>query len=209
MINKLFAAILFLFFTCSVQASPVTITFDPPTLPGGSRVETSYTESGMIFTGRFASTDSLLTGASFFPDNGTGYLHVPSAASNASLSFQMANSSLFDLLSIDLAEYSTVFPVPRTITFTGHKADASTVTASFTTDGIIDGQGLLVDFETFSFGSSFRDLAFVSADSTLFSLDNLQINPVPIPAAAWLFGSALIGLTGFSRRRKTVWPTQK
>ena len=27
-------------------------------------------------------------------------------------------------------------------------------------------------------------------------------NPVPVPAAVWLFGSALIGFIGFSRRRK-------
>jgi hypothetical protein len=30
------------------------------------------------------------------------------------------------------------------------------------------------------------------------------VNPVPIPAALWLFGTALIGLVGFSKRRKTV-----
>ena len=29
-------------------------------------------------------------------------------------------------------------------------------------------------------------------------------NPVPVPAAVWLFGTALIGLAGFSRRRKTT-----
>ena len=28
--------------------------------------------------------------------------------------------------------------------------------------------------------------------------------PVPIPAAAWLFGTALIGLVGFSKRRKSA-----
>jgi len=30
------------------------------------------------------------------------------------------------------------------------------------------------------------------------------VNPVPIPAAIWLFGTALIGLVGFGKRRKTV-----
>jgi len=36
------------------------------------------------------------------------------------------------------------------------------------------------------------------------SLDNIevtQISAVPVPAAAWLFGSALIGFVGFSRRK--------
>jgi len=31
-----------------------------------------------------------------------------------------------------------------------------------------------------------------------------QISPVPIPAAGWLFGTALIGLVGFSKRRKAA-----
>jgi hypothetical protein len=42
-----------------------------------------------------------------------------------------------------------------------------------------------------------------------YNLDNLQFNaaplsPVPVPAAVWLFGTALIGLVGFSKRRKTA-----
>ena len=30
------------------------------------------------------------------------------------------------------------------------------------------------------------------------------LNPVPVPAAIWLFGTGIIGLVGFSKRRKTV-----
>lgn len=41
-----------------------------------------------------------------------------------------------------------------------------------------------------------------TADGT--GWDNLEysISPVPVPAAIWLFGTALIGLVGFSKRRK-------
>ena len=39
-------------------------------------------------------------------------------------------------------------------------------------------------------------------------IDNItygsSINPVPVPAAVWLFGSALIGLLGVGKRRKTA-----
>ena len=35
-------------------------------------------------------------------------------------------------------------------------------------------------------------------------LDNITINPVPIPAAAWLFGTALIGLIGLGKRRQSA-----
>jgi len=32
----------------------------------------------------------------------------------------------------------------------------------------------------------------------------VEVNVVPVPAAAWLFGTALIGLIGFSKRRKSA-----
>ena len=38
--------------------------------------------------------------------------------------------------------------------------------------------------------------------TTLFSLNGLTVSSVPVPAAAWLFGSGLLGLSGFARRRK-------
>jgi hypothetical protein len=31
-----------------------------------------------------------------------------------------------------------------------------------------------------------------------------EISAVPVPAAFWLFGSALVGLAGFGKRRKTA-----
>ena len=36
-----------------------------------------------------------------------------------------------------------------------------------------------------------------------FRIDTIEVSAVPVPAAAWLFGSALIGLFGFSRRKKS------
>lgn len=38
----------------------------------------------------------------------------------------------------------------------------------------------------------------------VFQLDNIHVTPVPLPAAVWLFGSGLIGLFGFSRRKKSA-----
>lgn len=42
----------------------------------------------------------------------------------------------------------------------------------------------------------------VSLSQSMLTLNPL--NPVPVPAAVWLFGSALLGLAGFSRRKKNV-----
>jgi hypothetical protein len=37
-----------------------------------------------------------------------------------------------------------------------------------------------------------------------FDTTSLTINPIPIPAAIWLFGSGLIGLVGIARRKRTT-----
>ncbi|MGI9319103.1 MAG: VPLPA-CTERM sorting domain-containing protein [bacterium] len=44
-------------------------------------------------------------------------------------------------------------------------------------------------------GARINGIAFVDTGS---------INPVPVPAAVWLFGTALIGFIGVSRRRKVT-----
>ena len=63
----------------------------------------------------------------------------------------------------------------------------------------------------YGFTNSLFNKITISADTGAgnYNLDNLQFNAaplstVPVPAAAWLFGTALIGLVGFSKRRKAV-----
>ena len=47
-------------------------------------------------------------------------------------------------------------------------------------------------------------LIFASGETDAFgpALDNLRVDPVPIPAAAWLLGSGLLGLVAIRRRFK-------
>lgn len=48
----------------------------------------------------------------------------------------------------------------------------------------------------------FGQRAFTGTLQFIQDTDNLaDISPVPVPAAAWLFGSALLGFFGFSRRK--------
>ncbi len=49
-------------------------------------------------------------------------------------------------------------------------------------------------------------LTFLNPDATggTVSFDRLEIAPVPVPAAVWLFGTALVGLAGFGRRKKSA-----
>ena len=131
------------------------------------------------------------------PDNGSAYLQ---ALLGDSLVFSFSNGDLFDLLSVDLAEYSTVVPDAATVRFIGYRPDGSTVTRNLTTDGIIDGTGPLPDFQTFAF-TGFTGLSRVEVPGFAWSLDNLRVTPVPEPATGvLLFAGGIAVLVGRVRR---------
>jgi len=106
------------------------------------------------------------------PDNGTTYLQAPLGST---LMFRLSIGSPFNLMSVDLAEYSTVVPDARTVHFIGYREDGSIVTQDFTTDGIIDGTGPIQDFQTFHFGPEFSGLTRVEVPTYVWSLDNLVL----------------------------------
>jgi hypothetical protein len=57
--------------------------------------------------------------------------------------------------------------------------------------------------EAVALGAS--DIMLTNSTGQDFSMGfDTTIPPVPIPAAVWLFGTALIGLVGIGKRRKTV-----
>jgi hypothetical protein len=61
------------------------------------------------------------------------------------------------------------------------------------------GNGNTSKLQTYILGS-----VVLSATGTLTFSPNAHTAPVPLPAAAWLFGSGLLGLVGVSRRRKAA-----
>jgi hypothetical protein len=98
------------------------------------------------------------------------------------------------------------------IGFTGYFMGGVVATDTFTLDGDSDNLP-----ETFPFDSSFSMVDQVAWNQVnpFHQFDNLVINPsvvppplppsaVPVPAAVWLFGTALIGLVGFGKRRKAA-----
>ena len=191
-------SIVLLTFTCITSSHASIITFDPAPIPGGSTPKTSYIESGVLFSGSFVHSSSLLSGQA--SNSSSGYL---SFLHGSSLRFEMNDSSLFDLGSIDLSEYSTVFIAPKTVTFTGYYSSGATISQSFTTDGLFDSVGGINDFETFTFGSGFSNLSYVETSTNIFAMDNLEINAaVPLPGALYIFITGFIGLIGFMSKRK-------
>ncbi len=199
---------LFVLAQCYGQGTFTRITFDGPPLqpPGTAYNVQQYYESKMSFTplpgtaglGRVGRPTA---NTSDRPDNGTAFLD---ADITESLQFSAMNGSPFSLVSVDLAEYGTVFARPLAVQFVGYMPDGSTVMTNFVTDGIIDGIGPLADFQTFHFGLEFSGLRRVEVPTIGWSLDNLALwRDVPEPGTGALLGlaAALLGVRSLRGKR--------
>lgn len=111
--------------------------------------------------------------------------------------------------------------VPAEILFT--RADNTTFSIAVTTQNSPAGEDGLIQstFATLAFDDVFIaalggwdgklgvDFQAPNEPYTAFDFVELSVtpitpNPIPVPAAVWLFGTALIGLAGFSRRKQTA-----
>lgn len=174
--------------------------------PGTDRGLTQYRELDMRFyglPGEYAPMFGQYSGSEEgYPCNGTQYIGL---AAHDSLGFARTNGQSFGLVSVDLAEYSTLFQTPKAIPFVGYRPDGSTVKNIFTTDGIIDGLGPREDFQTFYFDSRFDNVVKVEVYATGFMMDNLVVKPaVPEPQtwALLALGGAAMLLDARRRRRR-------
>jgi hypothetical protein len=116
----------------------------------------------------------------------------------------------FTLESIELAFSRNDDPYPESSTVTFYARDCladefcgSTISQSFT---LYKDDPYL--FKSFELDSRFADVLSVSWSvdgdtDTKVQFDNIVVTAVPVPAAIWLFGSALAGM-GWMRRRKTA-----
>lgn len=81
----------------------------------------------------------------------------------------------FDLIQLEVGEYSSSMPVPTPVIITGHFFDGSTVTRNYTTDGVADGAaGGLDDMEVLTFDDSWQGLSYVTLNDNL-SIDKLTL----------------------------------
>lgn len=150
----------------------------------------SYNESSMIFNPLPGSVAVWLVGQNYAgcPDDHSTFLQ---GGYGDNVAFSSLAAPTFAIKAVDLAEFSTVTPDPSTVKFIGYRADGSTISTSFTTDGIADGRNGAADFQTFNFDASWTDLTHVEvagADTPGhgWSMDNLVV-AVPEPSMGALF----------------------
>ncbi|MDX2507825.1 MAG: VPLPA-CTERM sorting domain-containing protein [Gammaproteobacteria bacterium] len=190
----------------SVNASATTLTFDSIETSG---LRNSVTDSGFMISSSQAFWVNT-HGASYCspecPENGTNYLITQWEGGDDELSVSAIDGSLFNLTSFQYGEGHVGFRYAPQINVIGYLSGGGSVLASFILDGINDGSGAVDDFQTALLPSTFQNLSSVEFSVPIgyrYTLDNIAISSVPLPAAVWLFGSGLIGLIGIARRKKS------
>lgn len=205
--RKLFAIFLLLGWG-SVHASTTLIDFDD--LSSGSYVPTPY--QGYLFEGfndNGTEPDWTWSASVGAYSGGSALKCAPSsnywAEVNCGFSMEHISGGLFSLNSVDLAwaaQYGDAHLSVR-----GFSESGESIAYDSLDIPVVSG----LEEHTFVFDSAWANLSRVEflfqADGYYpfagGAVDNISATAVPIPAAVWLFGSALAGL-GWLRRKQTV-----
>ncbi len=112
------------------------------------------------------------------------------AVSSIGFQFSRTDNSLFDANDLYAAYGTGVF---SDITISGFNNGSLTHTMNI----FFDDTATLI-----SIGFTGIDLLRIESGSLdVFSVDNISVSSVPLPAAAWLFGSGLLSFAGIARRK--------
>jgi hypothetical protein len=177
-------ASILLFMSFNIFGAQITIDFSDPNIPGEG-LEEGFETQGYSFTFEpvpipappaYVMSDAL----NFCP--------------GCDLIMASANGAAFSLYSFE----GWVFGDDVDIQVTGFLEAGGTVTETFQFEGVLDV------FQHYDVNwSGLTSVKFDNLGPNPTILDNLVVSEVPIPAAAWLFGSALAGL-GWMRRKQAV-----
>jgi hypothetical protein len=181
------------------QAGVVTIDFDD-TLPTYFGLST-YQEDGFTLTsnvpdGTLIDVNNVVRGNLGIFSGGTDSqsLFWGENGTESTVSLAADNADIFELLSLDV---SSLGNLAGQLTLTGSLSGGGTVQQVLNLDSALTTYNI-----TGMGGLAGLDISFDGASYFApFDLDNVQLSVVPVPAAVWLFSSALFGMFGWARRR--------
>jgi hypothetical protein len=177
------------------------ITFNTPAVAfqdgygqGRPYVEGDYCMSTVNTPGNYGSIIRFnpLTQNALVPNNGTVHMGVTLFANPW---LQKTDGGPFNLIGLDLAEYSEYTNWVNSVSMVGYRQDGSTLTATLAIDRIFDGYGGVNDFQHYNL--NWKNLIRVEFHSTCFSMDNIEVLAVPEPATI-----LLLTLGGLILRKK-------
>jgi hypothetical protein len=197
---------------CASSARALVIDFEDLGVPPGGQLNppsgVSVTSHGFTYTpgpnnaGGF--NDLHIGSANIFPYNGTTV-----GVTHDDVILRHATGAPFSLQAFDFAGWPVGSEIPFSVV--GALAGGGAIVANFTPDGIVNGPGGAVDFQTFTLGVGWSNLDRVTwnhsgAGTTtgLFGLDNIVVNGIPEPGTFALLAATLLLGCGFHRRSARI-----
>jgi hypothetical protein len=186
----------------AVNAGVVTIDFEDtlPTYFGlASYQEDGFTLTSNVPDGTLIDVNNVVRGNLGIISGGTSSqsLFWGENGTNSIISLAGDGGEVFELLSLDA---SSLYNLSGQLTLTGTLSGGGSVQQVLNLNNALTTYGI-----TGMTGLSALNISFDGATyDAPYDLDNIQMNVVPLPAGIWLMGSALVGLAGWQRRRKSA-----
>lgn len=201
--------------TLASAANAALITFDDLGLSPNQYLQTALSPIS-IGNGYTMSRSSVVSGTNGIIINAIGSGNSYNAGQNSTFSYVTAHnpgqSLLHTLGRSDAASFSL-----QSLDFHGWNnnfAPSLIVTGNFLLGGSITQTFNITNtftspYQSALFSTAWTGLGSISFSSPqnvvgVFQIDNILVSTVPVPAAAWLLGSGLLGLIGVARKRKAV-----
>lgn len=190
-----------------ISAQAITLDFDDAVIAGvelNPYISGGFTVQASTLLTATSTAFAVNSGRSSTFNNGLNYLSISgSLVDRPKIEIKNIGGSLFNLNSLQLGSTKDSSVVNAQITAVNNLGDVLsmfvnnlTALSNISLSGFTNLSSVLIIGSVTSITSP-TELVGLSIDN----LDVTTVSTVPAPAAVWLFGSALLGFLGFSRRK--------